>query len=178
MVLHAAPRSGSTTIAQCRMRGAGRSTCTPLKVSNLFGKPLRGSQGEGSTASVPLHLPAARIATLCILVGNISPKPCPLLCFLRSLTGELFQGGYAAALMLLARSLPAIIAAMFGLRWVLMTLEAPLLSLVGPALNWKEVLFSALGGLRGGLALILAQTVLAAHSTVDPQLKVGRSGVM
>jgi NhaP-type Na+/H+ or K+/H+ antiporter len=62
---------------------------------------------------------------------------------------------------------------MFGLRWLLMTLEAPLLSLVGPRLSWQEVMFSALGGLRGGLALILAQTVLASHgATRDPQLKV------
>lgn len=76
--------------------------------------------------------------------------------------------------MLTSKCLPAIILAMFGLRWILMTIEAPLLSLVGPALNWKEVLFSALGGLRGGLALILAQTVLATHGTSqDPMVKVG-----
>jgi NhaP-type Na+/H+ or K+/H+ antiporter len=94
------------------------------------------------------------------------------------LTGELFQGGSEAALLTL-KCLPAIIIAMFGLRWILMTLESPLLSLVGPRLSWQEVVFSALGGLRGGLALILAQTVLASHTaTKDPQLKVGCVGRM
>jgi hypothetical protein len=39
----------------------------------------------------------------------------------------------------------------------------------------QEILFSTVGGLRGGLALILVQTVVAAHtSTPDPQLKVNR----
>lgn len=37
----------------------------------------------------------------------------------------------------------------------------------------QEVLFSTVGGLRGGLALILAQTVLAGHSsTQSEELKV------
>lgn len=37
----------------------------------------------------------------------------------------------------------------------------------------QEVLFSTVGGLRGGLALILVQTVVAAHTaTPDPRLKV------
>lgn len=92
---------------------------------------------------------------------------------LRSITAELFEGGKAEAALLTVKCLPAIIIAMFALRWLLMTVEAPLLSLVGPRLTWQEVAFSALGGLRGGLALILAQTVLASHgATKDPQLKV------
>lgn len=62
---------------------------------------------------------------------------------------------------------------MFGLRWALITLEAPVLSLVGHGLTWQEVLFSTLGGLRGGLALILAQTVIANQGQVThPGLKV------
>jgi hypothetical protein len=43
---------------------------------------------------------------------------CVLFC---SWTGELFQGGSATALLTL-KCLPAIIIAMFGLRWALMTL--------------------------------------------------------
>lgn len=40
----------------------------------------------------------------------------------------------------------------------------------------QEVLFSTIGGLRGGLALILVQTVLAAHtSTPDLRVKVHES---
>lgn len=62
---------------------------------------------------------------------------------------------------------------MFGLRWALISIEAPLLSIMGHGLTWQEVLFSTAGGLRGGLALILAQTVIAGHHSVtDPQLKV------
>jgi NhaP-type Na+/H+ or K+/H+ antiporter len=54
-----------------------------------------------------------------------------------------------------------------------MVLESPLLALVGPLLTWQELLFSTVGGLRGGLALILAQTVLTKHKeTEDPQMKV------
>lgn len=74
-------------------------------------------------------------------------------------------------LLLLFKTVPAVLAFMFGLRWLLMSIEAPLLSLVGPALSWRDVLFSAFGGLRGGLALILAQTVLAGHGA-DPAVKV------
>jgi NhaP-type Na+/H+ or K+/H+ antiporter len=73
--------------------------------------------------------------------------------------------------MLLFKIVPAVLAFMFGLRWLLMSIEAPLLSLVGHALSWKDVLFSACGGLRGGLALILAQTVLA-NQGADPKVKV------
>jgi hypothetical protein len=32
-----------------------------------------------------------------------------------------------------------VLLAMHGLRWVLMTLEAPLLGLLGPTLSWQEV---------------------------------------
>eukprot|EP00879_Flechtneria_rotunda_P032086 GHRR01035238.1.p1 GENE.GHRR01035238.1~~GHRR01035238.1.p1 ORF type:complete len:281 (+),score=79.07 GHRR01035238.1:449-1291(+) len=93
--------------------------------------------------------------------------------FLISTTAELFRGGGAAALLLTLKALPGVIAAMFLLRLLLMLIEGPLLSLVGPFLTWREILFSALGGLRGGLALILVQTVVAAHgNTHDPQLKV------
>ena len=54
-----------------------------------------------------------------------------------------------------------------------MAIEAPLLALVGPMLSWQDLLFSTVGGLRGGLALILAQTVLTKHKeTEDQQMKV------
>jgi hypothetical protein len=46
---------------------------------------------------------------------------------------------------------------------------------VGPELTWQEVVFSTVGGLRGALALILAQTVLTSHheTELEPHLKVG-----
>lgn len=90
-----------------------------------------------------------------------------------SLSGAVFKSGGAEPLLLTLKTLPSIILAMFGCRWALITLEAPLLSLMGHGLSWQEVLFSTISGLRGGLALILAQTVIAGHGQVtDPQLKV------
>ncbi|KAI8463489.1 MAG: Sodium/hydrogen exchanger family-domain-containing protein [Monoraphidium minutum] len=66
------------------------------------------------------------------------------------------------AKLLVKRVLP-VSAVTLLLRGTLMLLEAPLLGLVGPQLSWQEVVFGAVGGLRGGLALILAQTVLTSH---------------
>lgn len=51
---------------------------------------------------------------------------------------------------------------------------------VGTPLTWQQVAFSAVGGLRGALALILAQTVLTSHhesDSHDPTLKVRRHAV-
>lgn len=145
-----------------------------MVLSWVGGSPVRHSLTQLDCSIIHVSIAVCQLCRHRIACYMHPLLPCFCCVCLRSLTGELFKDGYAATLMLTSKCLPAIIVAMFGLRWTLMTFEAPLLSLVGPALNWKEVLFSALGGLRGGLALILAQTVLAAHGTTqDPMIKVG-----
>jgi hypothetical protein len=48
-----------------------------------------------------------------------------------------------------------------------------------PSCAPQETVFSTVGGLRGGLALILVQTVVAAHSSTDTsQLKVWQQVVL
>ena len=54
-----------------------------------------------------------------------------------SLSGELFAGGSASALLQLLSGLPVILGAMFLIRGGLMWLEAPLLSLLGPRMSWQ-----------------------------------------
>lgn len=67
------------------------------------------------------------------------------------------------ARLLFTRVLPISVAGLC-VRAALMLAEAPLLAAFGTALGWREVAFVAVGGLRGALALILAQTVLAGHN--------------
>eukprot|EP00878_Enallax_costatus_P032705 GHUV01035962.1.p1 GENE.GHUV01035962.1~~GHUV01035962.1.p1 ORF type:complete len:295 (+),score=35.57 GHUV01035962.1:136-1020(+) len=98
---------------------------------------------------------------------------CSAMNFFLSLSHTIFQSGSPSGLWTTLTALPVILIAMFGLRWALISIEAPLLSIMGHGLSWQEVLFSTVGGLRGGLALILAQTVIAGHHSVtSPQLKV------
>jgi hypothetical protein len=54
-----------------------------------------------------------------------------------SLSGELFAGGSASALLQLLSGLPVILGFMFLFRGALMWLEAPLLSLLGPRMSWQ-----------------------------------------
>jgi len=45
---------------------------------------------------------------------------------------------------------------------------------VGPRLTWQDITFSTVGGLRGGLSLILAQTVLTTHHAAEIDIHVKR----
>ncbi|GMH41796.1 hypothetical protein BSKO_09706 [Bryopsis sp. KO-2023] len=57
-------------------------------------------------------------------------------------------------------SLPAIFIGIFGFRFLEIALFAPVLKLMGAELKLSETCFISLAGLRGALALILAQTLL------------------
>lgn len=65
--------------------------------------------------------------------------------------------------------LPVIYVSSFILRWLLMCLTFPVLKLLGAEepLNGVERVFATVGGLRGALSLILAQTVVADESDTD-----------
>lgn len=54
-----------------------------------------------------------------------------------SVSEELFAGGSSAALLQTLQGLPLILLALFVLRGGLMWLEAPILSLLGPAMSWQ-----------------------------------------
>jgi hypothetical protein len=67
-----------------------------------------------------------------------------------SLSSELSAGGSAPALLEVVQGLPAILAAMFLFRGLLMCLEAPLLGIMGPRMSWQVRRQSSSGRPGGG----------------------------
>lgn len=128
--------------------GAGKGPCASLCYCVCLGQ-----KGIVVAAEACFRVALFRSPTCVLILTTPSPSPLPwlwqseLLAQLRapfalsalpcSLSGELFSGGSASALLQILQGLPVILVAMFLLRGGLIWLEAPLLSLLGPPMSWQ-----------------------------------------
>lgn len=79
----------------------------------------------------------------------------------------LFEQSHLSTIWMVFGWLPLIYVAIFVFRFLEIALFSPLLKLMGAELKWSEMTFISLAGLRGALALILAQTLLQYEMSSD-----------
>lgn len=82
---------------------------------------------------------------------------------------DLFDGDDADAWSTIFAWLPAVYVGIFLLRFLEIAAVTPLVGLLGARLKINEIVFIALAGLRGALALILAQELLQYEFEHDPE---------
>lgn len=73
---------------------------------------------------------------------------------------ELYEESHFRVMWMVFGWLPIIYIVIFAFRFLEIAMFSPLLKLMGAELKWSETTFISLAGLRGALALILAQTLL------------------